>query len=70
MARIGTSLVAQLLRLHVSTAGGVGLIPGRGIKIPHAALDMAKNKPEKKVVSFEWLEFSWAPLKDLVYSLG
>ena len=32
-----TSLAVQRLRLCVSTAGGVGLIPGQGTKIPHAA---------------------------------
>ena len=26
----------QWLRLHATTAGGVGSIPGRGTKIPHA----------------------------------
>ena len=31
-----TSLVAQRLRLHLSTAEGIGLIPGPGTKIPHA----------------------------------
>ena len=33
----GTSLVVQWLRLHVRNAGGLGLIPGRGTKIPHSA---------------------------------
>ena len=33
-----TSLAVQWLRLHAANAGGVGLIPGRGPKIPHAAL--------------------------------
>ena len=32
----GTSLVVQLLRLHASTAGGVGLVAGLGTKILHA----------------------------------
>ena len=35
--RAGTSLVVQWLRLHAPTAGGAGLIPGQGTKIPHAA---------------------------------
>ena len=35
-AELRTSLVVQWLRLHASNAGGVGLIPGRGTKIPHA----------------------------------
>ena len=30
----GTSLVVQWLRLYTSTAGGKGLIPSRGTKIP------------------------------------
>ena len=32
----GTSLVVQWLRLHASSAGGAGSIPGWGTKIPHA----------------------------------
>ena len=32
----GTSPAVQWLRLHASTAGGVGSIPGQGTKIPHA----------------------------------
>ena len=31
-----TSQIARWLRLRSSTAGGVGLIPGPGTKIPHA----------------------------------
>ena len=33
----GTSLAVQWLGLHASNAGGVGSVPGRGTKIPHAA---------------------------------
>ena len=33
---IGTSLVAQWLRLCASNADGVGSIPGQGTKTPHA----------------------------------
>ena len=29
-------LAAQWLRLHTSTAAGVGSVPGQGTKIPHA----------------------------------
>ena len=32
----GTSLEVQWLRLHASTARGMGLIPDPGTKIPHA----------------------------------
>ena len=37
------SLAVQWLRLHASTAGGTGLIPGWGTMIPHAAW-CGKNK--------------------------
>ena len=37
MESIGSSLVVQLLVLHTSTAGGLGLIPGRGTNIPQDA---------------------------------
>ena len=33
---VGTSLVVQWLRLCAPNAGGVGSIPGKGTKIPHA----------------------------------
>ena len=36
MPPLGTSLAVQWLRLRTSSAGGSGLIPGRGTKIPHA----------------------------------
>ena len=42
----GTSLVAQWLRLHVSTAGGLDSIPGQGTKIPHALQVWPKKKKE------------------------
>ena len=34
---IGTSLMVQWLRLQAANAAGMGLIPGQGTKIPHAA---------------------------------
>ena len=40
--------MVQWLRLRPSTAGGVGSIPGRGIKILHAARQGQKNKKKKK----------------------
>ena len=43
----GTSLEVQWLRLRASNAGGVGLIPGQGTKIPHAS--KTKKKKEKKI---------------------
>ena len=42
-SNMGTSLVVQWLRLFTSTAGGAGLVPGWGTKIPHAL------QPRKKV---------------------
>ena len=33
---LGTSLVAQWVRLRAPNAGGPGSIPGQGTKIPHA----------------------------------
>ena len=35
-SRTGASLAVQQLGLAASTAGGAGLIPGQGTKIPHA----------------------------------
>ena len=34
--KIGTSLAVQWLKLHASTAGGTGSIPGQGTVIPNA----------------------------------
>ena len=42
----GTSLVVQWLRLHTSNAGGAGLIPGQGTKIPHAAWHVQEKHKE------------------------
>ena len=42
-----TSLAVQWLRLHTSNAGGAGLIPGRGTKIPHAAQHTQKIKTKQ-----------------------
>ena len=44
---LGASLTVQWLRLHTSTAGGTGSIPGWGMKIPHAA--QPKKKRKKKI---------------------
>ena len=41
---LGTSLAVQWLRFHASTAGGMGLIPGWGTKILHAAWHSQKIK--------------------------
>ena len=39
----GTSLVVQWLRLRASNAEGMGSIPGRGTRIPHALRHHQKN---------------------------
>ena len=42
----GTSLAVQWLRLNIPNAGGTGLIPGGGTKIPHA--ERCGQKKKKK----------------------
>ena len=44
----GTSLAVQRLRLHTSKAGGAGLIPGQGTKIPHATWRGQKKKKKER----------------------
>ena len=44
----GTSLAVQWLELHVSTAEGTGLIPGRGTKIPYAKGHSQKQNIQTK----------------------
>ena len=46
---IGTSLMVQWLRLQAANAGGMGLIPGQGTKIPHATGWGQKIKLKKKI---------------------
>ena len=61
----GTSLAVQWLRLHASTAGGVGSIPGWETKIPHAArCRQKKKKVMETLVGFDCcisLPFSHPP---------
>ena len=47
----GTSLAVQWLALRASNAGGAGLIPGRGTRIPHVARG-SKKKKKKKIPHF------------------
>ena len=42
-------MVQWLIRLHTSNAGGMGLIPGQGTKIPHATGWGQKIKLKKKI---------------------
>ena len=43
----GTSLAVQWLRLHTSTAGGTGSVPGQGTESLHAAWHGQKTKKER-----------------------
>ena len=49
-AALGTSLVVQWLRLHASTAGTPGSIPGQGTKISHTTQQDQKKKKKKDYV--------------------
>ena len=42
----GTSLAVQWLRHHASTAGGMGLIPGWGTRIPYTMWPKGRKKKE------------------------
>ena len=44
---LGTSLAVQWLRLRTSNAGGVGLSPGRGTRLPRGAWPKKKKKKKK-----------------------
>ena len=46
---LGTSMVVQWLRRHVSNAGEAGSIPGRGTKIPHGEWCVQKFEIKKKI---------------------
>ena len=54
-----TSLMVQWLGLCTSTAGGMGLIPGQGTKIPQAMQRGGKLEWEKVGKSSEVLELNW-----------
>ena len=65
---LGTSLVVQWLRLHASTAGAMGLIPGQGTKIPHAAEHSQKIKLNKfKICILNHISASDKSLKCGIY---
>ena len=46
---MGTSLAVQWLRLGASTAGGIGLIPGLGTKIPTCYVVQPKKKEKQEI---------------------
>ena len=49
----GNSLAAQWLKLRDSTAGGLGSIPDRGTKIPHASSYGQKPEQNKNIMLSE-----------------
>ena len=49
------SLEVQWLRFCASNAGGMGLIPGQGTEVPHAAECGQKLKKKRKKV---WVGYS------------
>ena len=50
----------QWLKLHAPNAGGMGLIPGRGTKIPYV-VGMGEIKLKKKKKNWIWApeSFGW-----------
>ena len=48
----------QWLRLCISPAGGVVLIPGWGTKIPHATQPKMKKKKKKKTNHLLYIKFT------------
>ena len=48
--------MVQWLRLHASTAGGMGSIPGQGTKIPHALRHGQKKKKKRQFVTHRFQE--------------
>ena len=52
LTSVGTSLVIQGLRLHASTAGAMGLIPGWGRSpMPHGVAKKKKGRKRKKEIT-------------------
>ena len=51
---MGTSPAVQWLTLP-SNAGGAGLIPGRGTKIPHAEGCGQKLKKKRKITRYHYI---------------
>ena len=52
---MGNSLVVQWLELHASIAGGTGLIPGWGTKIPQAVWRHSPQKTKVDLMCWEHL---------------
>ena len=50
LSPLGSSLAAQWLGLHASTAGGTGWLPGQGTNIPHDARCGKKKNTQKNLL--------------------
>ena len=48
--------MVQWLKCHTSTAGGTGLIPGQGIKIPTYSAAKKKRRRWKKIFFLDWIK--------------
>ena len=62
---LGTSLVVQWLRLHTANAGDVGLISGRGTKIPHTCAARPKKKKTSAAKMITSTRLTWNSLPEL-----
>ena len=62
------SLAFQWFRLHASTAGGTGLIPGWGTKIPHATRCGQKLKKLKRTNEIMPFAEAWMDLEMIILS--
>ena len=51
---IGASLAVQWLRLHTSSAGGLGSIPGQGTKILCAAWRGRNKTKQTNTIDISW----------------
>jgi len=67
---LGTSLTGQWLRLHTSTAGDMGLIPGLETKIPHAAWRSQKKKKRHPALNIRKFYADSAPTNCLILALS
>ena len=57
----GNSLAVQWLRLHTSTTGDTGSIPGWGIKTLHAMWPKKKKKEREKETKISISELVFSP---------
>ena len=70
LRNIGTFLAVWRLRLHTSTAGGTGLIPGLGTKIPQAAQLSKTRKEEEREKCIAQINNHGGPVWENLVSTG